>query len=528
MIFLQDITYIHTDKELLFDNINLTVNKHEKIALIGNNGTGKSTLLKIIAGNLRHSSGKLSLDSQAYYLPQIFGQYNHLTIAQALHIENKFKALREILDGKLTEENLHVLNDDWEIEERCNEALKYWQLTGLDLSQTLAKLSGGQKTKIFLAGISIHQPEIILLDEPSNHLDTTGRQLLYDFIRSNSNTMIIVSHDRRLLNLLDTVCELSKVGITSYGGNYDFYTEQKQIENNALNNTIHSKEKTLRKARKKERETLERMNKLDARGRKKQVKSGMPKTMMNKMKNDSEKSSSKTKGIHAEKISGISQELTLLRSTLPDMDKIKFGFNDSALHKGKILIKAENINFNHGSQFIWKENLSFRISSGERIRLQGLNGSGKTTLIKLILGDAEPKTGSLFRAINNPVYIDQDYSLIDDKLKVYEQAELFNTNALQEHEIKIRLNRFLFPKEKWDKQCNTLSGGERMRLILCCLTIHNFAPDLIILDEPTNNLDIQNMDILTAAINEYEGTLIVVSHDDYFLEQIHIQRTIML
>ena len=251
MIFLQDITYIHTDKELLFDNINLTVNKHEKIALIGNNGTGKSTLLKIIAGNLRHSSGKLSLDSQAYYLPQIFGQYNHLTIAQALHIENKFKALREILDGKLTEENLHVLNDDWEIEERCNEALKYWQLTGLDLSQTLAKLSGGQKTKIFLAGISIHQPEIILLDEPSNHLDTTGRQLLYDFIRSNSNTMIIVSHDRRLLNLLDTVCELSKDGITSYGGNYDFYTEQKQIENNALNNTIHSKEKTLRKARKK-------------------------------------------------------------------------------------------------------------------------------------------------------------------------------------------------------------------------------------------------------------------------------------
>ena len=270
------------------------------------------------------------------------------------------------------------------------------------------------------------------------------------------------------------------------------------------------------------------MNKLDARGRKKQVKSGMPKTMMNKMKNDSEKSSSKTKGIHAEKISGISQELTLLRSTLPDMDKIKFGFNDSALHKGKILIKAENINFNYGSQFIWKKNLSFRISSGERIRLQGLNGSGKTTLIKLILGDVEPKTGSLFRTINNPVYIDQDYSLIDDKLKVYEQAELFNTNALQEHEIKIRLNRFLFPKEKWDKQCNTLSGGERMRLILCCLTIHNFAPDLIILDEPTNNLDIQNMDILTAAINEYEGTLIMVSHDDYFLEQIHIQRTIML
>ncbi len=528
MVFLQNISYIHPNKELLFDNINLTVNKHEKIALIGNNGTGKSTLLKIIAGNLSYSGGKLSLGSQAYYLPQIFGQYNHLTVAQALHIEDKFKALREILNGKPTEENLSLLNDDWDLEERCYEALKYWQLNKLDINQKFTELSGGQKTKVFLAGIFIHQPKIILLDEPSNHLDTAGRQLLYDFIQSNSSTMIIVSHDRKLLNLLDTMCELSKHGITSYGGDYDFYAELKQIENNALNHTIHTKEKTLKKAREKERETLERKNKLDARGRKKQIKSGMPKTMMNKMKNDSEKSSSRTKGIHAEKINGISQELTLLRSTLPDIDKMKFGFNNSALHKGKILIKAANINFNYESQFIWKENLSFQVLSGERIRLQGLNGSGKTTLIKLILGDIEPKTGSLFSAINNSVYIDQDYSLINDKLNVYEQAELFNTNALQEHEVKIRLNRFLFPKEEWNKPCNALSGGERMRLILCCLTIYSFAPDLIILDEPTNNLDIQNMDILTAAINEYEGTLIVVSHDDYFLEQIQIQKTMML
>ncbi|RZL32801.1 MAG: ABC-F family ATP-binding cassette domain-containing protein, partial [Pedobacter sp.] len=126
------------------------------------------------------------------------------------------------------------------------------------------------------------------------------------------------------------------------------------------------------------------------------------------------------------------------------------------------------------------------------------------------------------------VYIDQDYSLIKNELKVYEQAQLFNTPALQEHEIKIRLNRFLFSKNDWDKSNNDLSGGERMRLMLCCLSMSNMPPDLIVLDEPSNNLDLQNLEILTAALTDYQGTLIVVSHDEYFLNQIFIERIIQI
>lgn len=385
-----------------------------------------------------------------------------------------------------------------------------------------------KKTKVFLAGISIHEPELVLLDEPSNHLDISGRQLLYDFIQSTQSTLIAVSHDRKLLNLLNTVCELSKRGITVYGGNYDFYTEQKQIESNALNQELQSKEKALRKAKEKERETLERQQKLDSRGKKKQEKAGVARIMMNTLRNNAENSTSKMKSVHTEKIGSVSQELQELRSSLPDIDKMKFGFDNSALHKGKILFTANDLNFSYDTQPLWTENLNFKITSGERIALKGKNGSGKTTLIKLILGNIEPQTGTVYRADNKSVYIDQDYSLIDDKLKVYEQAEQFNTSALQEHEIKIRLNRFLFTKEDWDKSCNALSGGEKMRLMLCCLTINNQSPDIIILDEPTNNLDIQNIEILTRAINEYRGTLIVVSHDETFLEQTNIERTIQL
>lgn len=528
MLILQNISYKHNNGDLLFDNISFTINNHEKIALIGNNGVGKSTLLKIIASELKPSGGELRTSSEPYYIPQIFGQFNHLTIAEALRVDEKFKALKEILNGHVTEENLNILNDDWTIEDRCNDALNYWQLSDLDLTQKIETLSGGQKTKVFLAGISIHNPELVLLDEPSNHLDTTTRQLLYSFITSTTNSLIIVSHDRKLLNILNKVYELSKSGIAVYGGNYDFYTEQKQIESNALNQDLQSKEKALRKAKEKERETLERQQKLDARGKKKQEKAGVARIMMNTLRNNAENSSSKLKSIHVEKIDGIAKELRELRSALPDIDQMKFGFDNSVLHKGKILFRANDINYGFNDQFLWRENLNIEITSGERIVLKGLNGSGKTTLIKIILGQLEPKQGIVFRAQNKSVYIDQDYSLIKNQLKVYEQAQQFNTSALEEHDIKMRLNRFLFNRDYWDKFCSSLSGGERMRLILCCLTINNESPDIIILDEPTNNLDIQNIEILTAAINEYKGTLIVVSHDESFLEQINIERSIQL
>jgi ATPase subunit of ABC transporter with duplicated ATPase domains len=528
MLILQNLCYLHPNKDLLFENLNLTVASLDKIALIGNNGSGKSTLLRIIAGELPPHDGELHMETTPYYIPQLFGQYNALTVAQALRIEEKLMALKAILAGEVTDHNLQLLNDDWTIEERCQEALQYWQLKELDLNQRMETLSGGQKTKVFLAGIHIHQPALVLLDEPSNHLDTAGRELLYNFIQTTNCTLVVVSHDRKLLNLLNTVCELSGRGITVYGGNYDFYAAQKQIENNALNQDIQSKEKALRKAKEKERETMERQQKLDARGKRKQEKAGVARIMMNTLRNSAENSTSKIKSTHADKIGGITNELQALRNELPGIDKMQFRFDNTTLHRGKILFTASGVNYGYSDQLLWNENLNIEITSGERIVIKGLNGSGKTTLIRIILGDLEPTVGTVYRADNKCVYIDQDYSLISHRYTVYEQACKFNTTGLQEHEIKIRLNRFLFTKEDWDKCCSTLSGGERMRLMLCCLTIGNKAPDIIVLDEPTNNLDIQNIAILTAAINSYEGTLIVVSHDEHFLSEIHVERILNL
>ncbi|MDR3093127.1 MAG: ATP-binding cassette domain-containing protein, partial [Bacteroidales bacterium] len=276
MFILQNIRYIHPNKELLFDDINLSVNPKDKIAIIGNNGVGKSTLLRIIAGQLPCSGGSITVSSQPYYVPQIVGQFNGLTVAQAIGINEKLNALSEILSGNVTDENLSALNDDWTIEERCREALSYWNLGCLDLNAKMKTLSGGQMTKVFLAGIKIHHPEIVLLDEPTNHLDLSARQRLEQFIAETLCTVVVVSHDRALLNRLDLMCELSSRGIKIYGGNYDFYEEQKTLENEAFVKDLEETQKSLRKAKKTERETIERQQKRDSQGKKTTAQGGLP------------------------------------------------------------------------------------------------------------------------------------------------------------------------------------------------------------------------------------------------------------
>lgn len=525
MLSAQNLSYAHPDRELLFKNICFSVNKQDKIALIGNNGTGKSTLLKIIAGILKPSEGSVQYLSTPYYVPQHFGQFNTLTIAEALHVDAKLKAFYEIQSGVISEENWSFLNDDWTIEDRCHEAISYWKLQNVELSHTLESLSGGQKTKVFLAGILIHDPEIVLLDEPTNHLDTQSREVLYDYILKSDKTMVVVSHDRALLELLNPTFELNKHGMTAYGGNYSFYRKQKAIEENAIIREIENKQNALKAAKRVEIETIERKQRQNARGKKKLEKENVPSIIKKTVKNRAEATTANLMKTHAEKKESISEQLKQCRDKLSDILKIKMDFSDSSLHTGKILINAQEINFKYNDRLLWNKPLSFQITSGERINVKGANGAGKSTLLKIISGDLQPVSGVLNRSDFKSVYIDQDYSLIRDEFTVYAQAQLYNRD-LQEHEIKIRLNRYLFDKEFFDRSCSTLSGGEKMRLTLCCLMICADSPDLFILDEPTNNLDIHNTEILASAIKEYKGTLIVVSHDIHFLAEIEVERTI--
>ena len=541
-ISIQQISYIHPDKEVLFSDLNFAISKGQKLGLVGNNGCGKSTLLQIIAGQLSPSSGVIVRPDDLYYIPQHFGQYDSLTIAQALQIERKQQALHAILAGDVSNENFTILNDDWNIEERSIAALDLWGLGQFTLSYPMNLLSGGEKTRVFLAGMDVHHPSVILMDEPTNHLDSSGRQRLYDWVEKYRSTLLVVSHDRTLLNLLPEICELEKHQINYYGGNYEFYKEQKTLMQEALQQRIEEKEKALGIARKVARETAERRDKQNVRGEKSNIRKGVPRIVLNALQGKSEKSTSKLTGVHQEKAEKLTNERNQLRGSLSPTAALKTDFNSSSLHTGKILVTAKEINFSYHSnsinndiqensiskQQLWQAPVSFQLKSGDRLRIEGANGSGKTTLLKLITGQLQPQEGTLTRTDFSYVYLNQEYSIIDDRNSILEQAYAFNSRNLPEHEIKIILNRYLFPASEWDKSCRKLSGGEKMRLAFCCLMISNNTPDMFILDEPTNNLDIQSIEIITATIKNYAGTVIAISHDNYFIQEIGVEQCILL
>lgn len=527
-ISVQQLCYIHTDKEPLFQNINLTVNKGQRLALVGNNGSGKSTLLRIISGELLPSSGEVVCSSIPYFVPQHFGQYNTLTVSEALRVEAKIAALYAIVGGDASVENFSVLDDDWSIEERCLSALSSWGLQHIRLSQLMNTLSGGEKTKVFLSGIQVHSPELILMDEPTNHLDLGSRQKLYDFVQTGRTTILIVSHDRTLLNLLPETYELDRSMLTLYGGNYDFYREQKDLQLVALQEQMNEKEKELRQAHKLAREMMERKNKANVRGEKTSAKKGISRMGMNTLKDKAEKSTVRLNEKHADKLAFITTSLSELQTLLPDMRCMKTDFNSPGLHTGKMLITTHGMNFGYDAKSLWQNPLDLQIRSGDRILIRGDNGVGKSTLLQLLCGELEPTEGIITRADFSVIRIDQECSLIRNGLTIYEQVELYNISHKPEHELKMILSRFLFPYGTWEKFCCNLSGGEKMRLLFCCLMVGNNTPDLFILDEPTNNLDLQSVQIITTAIKDYRGTVLLVSHDLYLVKEIKINSTVEL
>lgn len=527
-IIVSEISYHYFNQHILFESVSFSVLHGEKISLIGNNGVGKSTLLKLLAGELMPSSGNIRIEPKPYYVPQ---QTNvkEQTIAEALGVSEKINALNAIYAGSSEQTNYDILNDDWDIEDKSLLALKHWGLQEVALDSSISLLSGGEKTKVLLAGLTLHKPEVVLLDEPTNHLDLSARKILYKYIQNTKATVIVVSHDVSLLNLLDKTYELSRNGIRLYGGNYDFYREQKEVENRSLEQQIDAEQTALRTARKKAQEVRERQERRSSQGERNKQKGGVARIVMNARGNLAENSSAKLREKHSDIIDNTQQRLSMLRGRQQQNAELKIDFEDTKLHNGKILISAHKLNFGYvKDKFIWQSPIDIVIRSGERINIRGNNGSGKTTFLKLLLGELSPVQGEVIRSDFSYVYLDQEYEQVNQSLTVLELAEQYNKNNLADHEVKVRLNRALFPQEVWDKNCQTLSGGERMRLYLCCLMISNHIPDIFVLDEPTNNLDLSSLSILTETIKNYRGTVLIISHDEYFIKEIGVTNSIRL
>lgn len=522
-ILIQNISYQFPDGEILFTDISTSIQSGCKIALIGDNGSGKSTLLHLMSDTCLLQVGSIVLSESPYLVPQNMDAYLDQSIGDILSVSKKVEALHRILAGEGDLSLYEILDDDWLVEEQAYAELDYWGLSA-DLQTKLSDLSGGERVKVFLIGLTLNHPPIVLMDEPTNHLDKRSKLKLLNWLESTTATVVFVSHDRELLNAIDHTYELSSLGLKYYAGNYESYKEQKEVELNAIYSSLRNKENEQKQAVLKQQKLTEQRLKSETRGKKLSAKKGIGKMAMDTRQDRAEKTSSKFQSTHQNIIGGLGDDIRELKSEIAQSTTLKLQLDSSGLPMNKLLIEAKAINYSFkNDKEIWSSPLDFRLWSGERILLSGENGSGKTTLLKLLMGILPISQGELKITPMKWLYLDQDYSMLDRRKTVYEQAQFFNSKMPQ-HEVKCMLHRAQLNDSFWDRKCESLSGGEKMKLCLCSLLISSTAPDLLILDEPTNNIDIHSIEILSESLSTYQGALIIVSHDNAFIDSIGISR----
>lgn len=526
-LIIRSLNYVHPDNEELFHDLNFILNDGEKAALVGINGAGKSTLLRIISGKIQSTSGEIIYSEKPWYVPQHLGEFDTWSVAKALGVDTKLDALHAILGGDTDLRHFTELNEDWDIENKVKKVLEKWGLGNLNENRLLGSLSGGQKTKVFLSAMDMNSQYLILLDEPSNHLDIRTRMKLYTMILQSKSTMLIVSHDRTLLNLMNKTLELNDKGIEVFGGNFEFYQRKKMEKVNALRARLNEQSKALKESEKKAKDMAGQRAQQESKGRSVGLSNSIPRIIAGGLKNKAERSTARMMNAHEEKIATLLHNIEETKAQIQEYEILKIEIKSPELNQGELLIDIVDVNFRYSDRSLWG-NLSFQIRSGERVQIEGENGSGKTTLLKIITRELEPFEGSYNSSEFSYFYLDQNYSMIDPKLSVYEQIQEYNKRGLEENELKELLVYSQFNPTAFDRKCSGLSGGEKMKLSLSCLLVSNQAPDLLILDEPTNNLDIQSLEVLTLAVKNFNGTLLVISHDDHFINEIGIDYRISL
>ncbi len=526
-ICISGLGYTLPDGHSLFKNINFNITGG-KTGIVGSNGCGKTTLLKIISGELKPGEGSILTNGIFAVLEQDQSGYTGLTIAEVLGVDQKLAALHSISAGKGREADFILLGDEWNIEEHILSVTCKAGLERIPLDRLFGQLSGGEAARLLFVKCLLQNPDFIMLDEPTNHLDGASRTLFYDMVANYRKGLLVVSHDRQLLRLMDTIIEITPVAAKTYGGNYDLYYRQKITEHDALEQQILTAELGIKKGRQIAAAAAASRKKINARAEKNNANGGIPKILLNKRRGKGEKTLARIAAVHEKKLNRMQNHVAELKENLPANNRIKIDLNAEPEYKGRILIKADDVNFGYNETLLWRQNIDYTIYVQERISLAGNNGSGKSTLINLFTGKLQPVSGHITCNNIHIGIIDQKYELIVPGLTVLENMRQRARKDIKEHELRIRLGRFLFYRDEVFKQAEVLSGGEKCRLSLACLLAVSNEPDLIILDEPTNNLDLAGIEQMQSALQQYSGTLLVISHDRIFLENIGIDKVLDL
>ncbi|MFH8697180.1 ABC-F family ATP-binding cassette domain-containing protein [Streptomyces chartreusis] len=515
------LSFVWPDGTAVFEGLDVAFGPG-RTGLVGVNGSGKSTLLKLVAGELTPVDGVVRVAGEVGYLPQNVTLDTALKVDEALGIAAKRAALHAIEAGDVAEEHFETVGDDWDVEERALATLGELGLGHVELDRTIGEVSGGESVLLRLAALLLRRPDVLLLDEPTNNLDLYARRRLYAAVESWPGVMVVVSHDRELLDLVDQIADLRSGEIAWYGGNYSAYEEALATEQEAAERMVRVAEADLKKQK---RELVDAQVKLARRkryGQKMWDQKREPKIVMGARKRAAQESAGKHRIMHEEKLAEARERLDDAVDAVRDDDEIRVDLPYTAVPPGRGVLTLRDLELVYGARVAG----GLDLHGPERIALIGRNGSGKTTLLRTIAGELAPVVGEATAHV--PLrFLPQRLDVLDDGLSVAENVARFAPGATN-NRIRARLARFLFRGARADQRAATLSGGERFRAALAALMLAEPAPQLLMLDEPTNNLDMASVRQLTTALESYEGALIVASHDLPFLESIGITRWLMM
>ena len=511
---LQGVSHHLPDGSVLFSDLNEHFDSR-RTGLVGRNGVGKSRLGRILSGSIEPSSGRCLRVGSVYYLAQQITVGPEQTLADLAGLGPIIEALRRIEAGSTLQQDFDMVGERWDIHQRLAQELAAQGLAHLGADTPAAQLSGGEAMRVALSGAFLSGADLLILDEPSNHLDREHRKALLDRLRQWNSGVIVISHDRALLDTMDCIVELTNLGLRRYGGAYSFYAQAKaQEREQALQQLDHRKAEKRREERELTQQR-ERLEKHQARGAKQAAQANQAPILLGLQKNRSQNSSSRLRSrIEASRHAATQSVLEAARGIEDDaaVTLLAPGL-DRPLPDTIVRLSAElpHVDARH-------RRIEFELRKGQRIGLVGANGSGKSTLLKLLAGQLEPLSGHCKIPVQI-AYLDQSLSLLDRERDLLGQM-LDRNGASNEAELRSKLALLGLDSQRVQLAVGQLSGGERLKAALACAVYADEPARLLLLDEPDNHLDLAALDALESLLRQYRGALIVVSHDQAFLDRI--------
>ncbi|MBX7267403.1 ABC-F family ATP-binding cassette domain-containing protein [Micromonospora sp. Llam7] len=522
-----NLSFSWPDDTAVFRDLSFTV-PPGRTGLVAPNGAGKSTLLRLIAGELTPTGGGVTVEGVLGYLPQNLPLTGELTVAEVLGVAPALVALRAIEAGDASEENFAAVGDDWDVEERSHAELDRLGLGEVDLDRRLHTLSGGQTVSLGLAAQLLRRPDVLLLDEPTNNLDIDARHRLSAVLENWSGCLLLVSHDRTLLDRMDRIAELDGGQLRLYGGNFTAYAEAARAAQELAERQVRSAELEVKREKREMQQARERAERRAGNAARNLGNAGLARIVAGGLKRSAQESAGRARQAHASRVSDAQGRLDEASRALRDDQTLALDLPETDVPAGRTLVEGQRMQVRHGTRALFAgDGVDLTIRGPERIALTGPNGVGKSTLLRLLLGELEPEGGQVRRADGRVAYLSQRLDLLDGDRTVAENLTAYAPDRPQSERMNL-LARFLFRGARANLPVGVLSGGERLRATLACVLYAQPAPHLLLLDEPTNNLDLVSVGQLVNALDAYRGAFVVVSHDERFLHDVGVRRWLRL